>query len=198
FHHRLWHRRRRGGARRPEKQQHIPVHGSRCRGERLDRHVTRGAWQRARRNDRRTHARHDRNSFGRLYRHDRTRFFLLFDPHPHSSLSADGPVWNPHCRAKMSAVMFGGLIDNYTQSILIFTGINIIAAYSFFAPFKTGQVSLGQAGFMAVGAYCSAVLTQKFAVPFALALPVAGLFAGIVGVVLGFPALRIKGIYLLL
>jgi hypothetical protein len=43
----------------------------------------------------------------------------------------------------------------YTRSILIFAGINVIAAYSFFAPFKTGQVSLGQAGFMAVGAYAS-------------------------------------------
>ncbi len=71
--------------------------------------------------------------------------------------------------------MFNGLIDGYTQSILIFTGINIIAAYSFFAPFKTGQVSIGQAGFMAVGAYASAVLTQKFGVPFIVSAPVAGL-----------------------
>ena len=94
--------------------------------------------------------------------------------------------------------MFDGLIDGYTQSILIFTGISVIAAYSFFAPFKTGQVSLGQAGFMAVGGYASAVLTQKFGLPFAAALPVAGLIAGVVGVVVGFPALRIKGIYLLL
>ena len=94
--------------------------------------------------------------------------------------------------------MFDGLIDGYTQSILIFTGISVIAAYSFFAPFKTGQVSLGQAGFMAVGGYASAVLTQKFGVPFAAALPVAGLIAGVVGVVVGFPALRIKGISLLL
>ncbi len=94
--------------------------------------------------------------------------------------------------------MFSGLIDGYTQSILIFTGINIIAAYSFFAPFKTGQVSIGQAGFMAVGAYASAVLTQKFGAPFIVSVPVAGLIAGVVGVVIGFPALRIKGIYLLL
>ena len=94
--------------------------------------------------------------------------------------------------------MFDGLIDGYTQSMLIFAGINVIAAYSFFAPFKTGQVSLGQAGFMAVGAYASAILTQKFGVPFAVALPVGGLVAGVVGVVVGFPALRIKGIYLLL
>jgi branched-chain amino acid transport system permease protein len=94
--------------------------------------------------------------------------------------------------------MFAGWIDNYTQSVLIFTGINIIAAYSFFAPFKTGQVSLGQAGFMAVGAYTSAVLTQKFALPFIVSLPLAGLFAGVIGVLVGFPALRIRGVYLLL
>jgi branched-chain amino acid transport system permease protein len=94
--------------------------------------------------------------------------------------------------------MLDGLIDNYTKQIIIFTGINVIAAFSFFAPFKTGQVSLGQAGFMAIGAYTSAVLTQKFGLPFALSLPAAALLAGIVGVVVGFPALRIKGIYLLL
>ena len=94
--------------------------------------------------------------------------------------------------------MFDGLIDGYTQSILIFAGINVIAAYSFFAPFKTGQVSIGQAGFMAVGAYASATLTQKFGIPFLIGLPVGALIAGVVGVVVGFPALRIKGIYLLL
>jgi branched-chain amino acid transport system permease protein len=94
--------------------------------------------------------------------------------------------------------MFDGLIDGYTQSILIFAGINVIAAYSFFAPFKTGQVSIGQAGFMAVGAYASAALTQKFGIPFLIAFPIGGLIAGVVGVVIGFPALRIKGIYLLL
>ena len=94
--------------------------------------------------------------------------------------------------------MFNGLIDNYTQSILVFMGINIVAAYSFFAPFKTGQVSLGQAGFMAIGAYTSAVLTQKYGAPFIISVPVAGLIAGVVGVIVGFPALRIKGIYLLL
>ena len=94
--------------------------------------------------------------------------------------------------------MFDGLLDGYTRSILIFAGINVIAAYSFFAPFKTGQVSLGQAGFMAVGAYASAILTQKFGVPFAAALVAGGVVAGIIGFLVGFPALRIRGIYLLL
>jgi len=94
--------------------------------------------------------------------------------------------------------MLNGLIDAYTQSILVFTGISIIAAYSFFVPFKTGQVSLGQAGFMAVGAYMSGIITQKFGLPFIIALPVGGLVAGVIGAAVGFPALRIKGIYLLL
>lgn len=94
--------------------------------------------------------------------------------------------------------MFDGLIDGYTKSLLIFAGINIIAAYSFYLPYKTGQVSLGQAGFMAIGAYAAAILTQKFGVPFALALVLGAVVAGVVGIVVGFPALRIKGIYLLL
>jgi branched-chain amino acid transport system permease protein len=90
------------------------------------------------------------------------------------------------------------MLDGYTRSLLIFAGINVIAAYSFYAPFKTGQVSLGQAGFMAVGAYASAVMTQKFGMPFAAALILGGIVAGAIGVVVGFPALRIKGVYLLL
>jgi branched-chain amino acid transport system permease protein len=94
--------------------------------------------------------------------------------------------------------MFEGLLDGYTRSLLIFAGINVIAAYSFYAPFKTGQVSLGQAGFMAVGAYTAAILTQKFGVPFAAAALCGSLVAGVIGVLVGFPALRIKGIYLLL
>jgi branched-chain amino acid transport system permease protein len=94
--------------------------------------------------------------------------------------------------------MLDGLFDGYTRSLLIFAGINVIAAYSFYAPYKTGQVSLGQAGFMAVGAYISAIMTQKFGMPFAVAMVGGGVVAGIIGVVVGFPALRIKGVYLLL
>ena len=51
---------------------------------------------------------------------------------------------------------------------------------------------------MAVGAYVAAILTQKFGVPFAAAAICGSLVAGVIGVLVGFPALRIKGIYLLL
>ncbi len=90
------------------------------------------------------------------------------------------------------------MFDEYIESVLIFTGIHIIAAYSFYVPFKTGQISLGQAGFMAVGAYAAGIMTTKLGLPFPVALIAGGLIAGLVGVFVGFPALRIKGIYLLL
>lgn len=87
---------------------------------------------------------------------------------------------------------------DYLISVLIIAGINIIMALSFYLPFMTGQISLGQAGFMSIGAYASAVCTAKWGIPYAPAVLIGGICAGIVGVLLGMPALRIKGIYLLL
>ena len=59
----------------------------------------------------------------------------------------------------------------------------------------TGQISLGHAAFLAVGAYTEALL-QARGVPFFISLPVAALLSGALGWVLGLPALRLKGIYL--
>ena len=59
-----------------------------------------------------------------------------------------------------------------------------------------GQINLGQSAFVAVGAYTSAILTIKLGVPFIIALPCAGIMAGIVGLIFGAPALRIKEFYL--
>ncbi len=90
------------------------------------------------------------------------------------------------------------MFDEYIRSVLIFAGINVIAAYSFYVPFKTGQISLGQAGFMGVGAYAAGIVTAKLGLPFPLGLLAGGVAAGLIGVGVGFPALRIRGIYLLL
>lgn len=87
---------------------------------------------------------------------------------------------------------------DYLGSIAIIAGINIIMAMSFYLPFMTGQVSLGQAGFMAIGAYGSAVCSVKWGMPYVPAVLIGGVMAGIVGFLVGLPALRIKGIYLLL
>ena len=59
----------------------------------------------------------------------------------------------------------------------------------------TGQVSLGHAAFLAVGAYTEALL-QARGVPFFVSLPTAALLSAALGWVLGLPALRLKGIYL--
>lgn len=87
---------------------------------------------------------------------------------------------------------------DYLLSVVTIAGIWIIMALSFYLPFMTGQISLGQAGFMSIGAYGAAVCTVKFGVPYVPAVLIGGVCAGVVGFVLGLPALRIKGIYLLL
>jgi branched-chain amino acid transport system permease protein len=88
------------------------------------------------------------------------------------------------------------VLPNYYLSQLTFIGIYSIACLGLMllAGF-TGLVSLGHAAFIAMGAYTAAWLHSK-GWPFALSLPVAALVAGISGVIVGLPALRVKGMYL--
>ncbi len=74
-------------------------------------------------------------------------------------------------------------------TIVAATGLNILTGYC-------GQLSIGHAGFIAVGAYTSAVLTNRFGVPFLAALVLAGVTAGLIGMVFGVPSLRVRGFYL--
>src|SRR6201997_5395958 len=90
------------------------------------------------------------------------------------------------------------MLDPYTESVLIFTGINIVLALGLYLPVSAGLLSLGQGGFMAIGAYTAAYLTTELQWPFVVALFGAGLMAGFVGVVVGLPTLRIKGVYLVI
>src|SRR5687767_1783753 len=59
----------------------------------------------------------------------------------------------------------------------------------------TGQISLGHAAFLAVGAYTEALL-HNAGVPFAISISCAALFSAVAGLIVGLPALRLKGIYL--
>ena len=68
-------------------------------------------------------------------------------------------------------------------------GLNILVGY-------TGQVSIGHAAFMSVGAYTAANLITRVGAPFWIALPAGGLMAALVGAIVGIPSLRIKGLYL--
>jgi len=87
-------------------------------------------------------------------------------------------------------------MSHYVTSILCFAGINIILAYSLYIVLMTGQLSLGNAGFMAVGAYISSIATVNFGIPLGLALFIGGCVAGLLGLIVGIPALKLKGIYL--
>jgi branched-chain amino acid transport system permease protein len=62
----------------------------------------------------------------------------------------------------------------------------------------SGQFSLGQSAFYAIGAYCSAILMENFGVNYALTLPVSGAICFVVGYLFGLPALRLSGVYLAL
>lgn len=89
------------------------------------------------------------------------------------------------------------ILDVYYQINLFMMGINIILAVSLnLISGFTGQLSLGHAGFMAVGAYTSAVMTTKLGYPFPLAVLSGCLAAGIAGILIGIPTLRLKGDYL--
>lgn len=68
-------------------------------------------------------------------------------------------------------------------------GLNILTGYC-------GQLSIGHAGFIAVGAYASAVLSNKLGLPFPVALICSGLMAGAIGLIFGMPSVRVKGFYL--
>jgi len=74
-------------------------------------------------------------------------------------------------------------------TIIAATGLNILTGYC-------GQLSIGHAGFIAVGAYTSAVLTNRLELPFIVGLICAGLVAGLVGMLFGIPSLKVKGFYL--
>lgn len=74
-------------------------------------------------------------------------------------------------------------------NIIVAVGVNLLVGY-------TGQISLGHAGFFAIGAYGTLTLMTKAHFPFLLALPVSAMATALFGFLLGLPALRLEGPYL--
>ena len=87
-------------------------------------------------------------------------------------------------------------MSTYAAGLLADVGILLLGALSVYVILSTGQLSLGNAGFMGIGAYLASVLTVEAGLPITPALLAAAAACGLVGVVVGFPALRLKGIYL--
>ncbi len=99
--------------------------------------------------------------------------------------------------AAVQFMISGGFLNNFYSNTLIFMGINIMLAVSLHLVIGiTGQFSLGHAGFLAVGAYVSAIMTMKLDLPFFAAILIAGIAAALAGLVVGIPSLRLRGDYL--
>lgn len=88
------------------------------------------------------------------------------------------------------------LLNPYYLQIAMFMMINAILGISIYFTLSTGQLSLGNAGFMSVGAYTSALLALKAGLPLYLSIPAGGIAACLMAAVIGIPATRLQGIYL--
>lgn len=81
------------------------------------------------------------------------------------------------------------LMSNWVIFCVVATGLNLTIGYA-------GQISLAQAGFMGIGAYTSAILMTRYGIDFWLTLPASAGLSFLIGIVVGYPALRVQHHYL--
>ncbi len=84
------------------------------------------------------------------------------------------------------------------QALIYGVGVNGLLALSMYVVLAIGQLSLGQAAFMGIGAYVSALLTVKLEAPFAVALGAGMIAPALAASIIGVPTLRLSGVYLAL
>ena len=101
----------------------------------------------------------------------------------------------------VASLISSGALNNYFSGIIVTICITIIMAVSLnLTTGLLGQLALGHAGFMSVGAYVAAIVTKSLAIDFSFALAIGlvagGIVAALFGFLIGMPALRLKGDYL--
>ncbi len=95
------------------------------------------------------------------------------------------------------AVLLPNAVPDFWLYVLCLVGINSIGALGInILTGYTAQVSLGHASFVGIGAYTTAILSHKFGFPFWLTFPSAVMITSFMGLMLGLPCLRLKGLYL--
>lgn len=92
--------------------------------------------------------------------------------------------------------MLSEFINPYHLQVASFILINIILGISIYITLSSGQLSLGNAGFMGIGAYTSALLTINYDLPIIIGIIVGAVVAGVFGILIGIPSLRLQGVYL--
>jgi len=97
----------------------------------------------------------------------------------------------------IGCAVFPVFASKYMISNMIEVGIAIIACHGLnLLTGFTGQISLGHAAFMGVGAYTSSILVSQAGVPFSVSLVCAGAMTALIGMIFGIPSLRLRGLYL--
>jgi branched-chain amino acid transport system permease protein len=110
------------------------------------------------------------------------------------------PTWVMRLRIGLvlaAALIFPLLADRYWLSLIDTImiaaigaiGLNILVGFS-------GQISIGQGGFLAIGAYTAGLLASRLGLPFFLTVPLGSMAAAAVGALFGLPSVRLKGLYL--
>ena len=91
-------------------------------------------------------------------------------------------------------------MSGYLESQLIILCLSIIYAYGIFLPAASGQLNLGAAGFITLGAYASAWFNASTGaeLPIWASIPLAMIFTGIIAFAISFPILRTRGVYMVL
>ena len=89
-------------------------------------------------------------------------------------------------------------MSGYWTGVLGILCINIIFAYSIFIPAAAGQLNLGGAGFMALGAYSAAYMSTALEMPMFITIPGAAIFTAAISFIIAFPILRTRGVYMVL
>ncbi|MGA2106130.1 MAG: branched-chain amino acid ABC transporter permease [Syntrophorhabdales bacterium] len=85
--------------------------------------------------------------------------------------------------------------NDYWIHVLILIVVMILATASMRAINRTGEITIGTAGFLLLGAYSAALLTKKLGLSFWITLPIGGLFAAFIALLVAYPFFRVKGVY---
>jgi len=113
------------------------------------------------------------------------------------ALSDSNVVWSWVAALGVFVVILPFLVGNYTLSLAISILIAIVGAIGLnLLTGTTGLISIGQSGFLAIGAYANALLATDYGWPVWASLPAAGIVAGAISLLVGIPSLRLKGLYL--
>ncbi|MEE3452699.1 branched-chain amino acid ABC transporter permease [Dialister sp.] len=88
------------------------------------------------------------------------------------------------------------ILNGYFLQVFTFVCINIVLALTVYMTVCTGILSLGNAGFMSLGAYTSAILTAQHGIPMPVGIFLGGCMAMLVGLIIGLPTIRLRGLYL--